>query len=104
MKEEYEKHIADLQANIAENKQEILELTKELKTYKDLTAERSCNLTLSEDALVPYKEQIAELAVLLEKEEEKVQQLEERLASAEAHSQEVENILEVRRVYLKSFC
>lgn len=60
-------------------------------------AERSYNhFTPSEDALSPYKEQIAELAVLLEKEEEKEQQLEEKLANMETHCQELKNILEVK--------
>lgn len=95
-KKEYESHIADLETSKVKNEQEIKELQKELKKYKDLVNERPFYLTSMEDTLTPYREKIEELTMLLQNEEEKGKYLEEKLANMEAQYHELKDILKVR--------
>lgn len=96
-KNEYANYIADLETNKVKNEQEIKELQKELKKYKDLVKERSCDLISMEDTLTPYREKIEELTKLLENEEKNGKHLEKKLANMEAKYQELNDILKVKQ-------
>lgn len=98
-KEEYENHIADLEVNIVKNEEEMKELQKELKKYKDLSlpSKEPYYQIAMEETLAPYKEKIATLTTLLHNEEKNVEELKDKLTNMEELNQNLNNNFHVKQ-------
>lgn len=98
-KEEYENHIADLETNIVKNEEEIKELQKEVKKYKDqsFSSKEPCYQIATEETLAPYKEKIATLTTLLQNEEKNVEELKDKLVHVEELNQNLDNNFHVKQ-------
>ncbi|XP_036142659.1 protein Spindly [Monomorium pharaonis] len=106
-KREYKDHIEALETNLIKSELDIKQLQEELKEYKDLVNKQPSHLTAMEDTLTRYKEEHAELIILLEDEKKKFTQKKEDemelrkqiLAMAE-HIDELEAALESTKLQL----
>jgi len=98
--EEYENHIADLKTNIVENEEEIKELKKELKMYKDIPNKGSCCQIAVEEVSALQEKKIAEITTLLHNEKKNVKDLEDKLMNMVDTNQELNNNFHVKQTMI----